>query len=37
LQGYFVPAGTFEGRRILRMLQPLPSLGEREGDPSWAT
>jgi hypothetical protein len=37
LQGYFVPAGTFEGRRILRMLQPLPSQGEREGDPSWAT
>ena len=37
LQGYFVPAGTFEGRRILRMLQPLPSHGEREGDPSCAT
>jgi hypothetical protein len=34
LQGYLVPAGTYEGRKILRMLQPLPSHGEREGEPS---
>jgi hypothetical protein len=30
LRSYFVPAGTFEGRRVLRMLRPSPFLEVRE-------
>jgi class 3 adenylate cyclase len=30
LRSFFVPSGTFEGRRVLRMLRPSPFLGARE-------
>ncbi len=35
LRERFVPAGSYEGRRILRMLRPAPSVGHRETDPAW--
>jgi hypothetical protein len=34
LRGHFLPAGTYEGRRIMRMLRPFPSPGSRESDPA---
>jgi hypothetical protein len=37
LRGHILPAGTFEGRRIMRMLRPIPSLGNRENDPACET
>jgi hypothetical protein len=30
LRPFLTPAGTFDGKRILRMLQPAPSAGNRE-------
>ena len=37
LRGHILPAGTYEGRRIMRMLRPLPSPGNRENDPACET
>ncbi len=37
MRGLFVPVGTFEGRRILRMLRPSSALGMREGVDAWST
>jgi len=37
LRAHLVPAGTFEGRRIVRMLRPLPSRAGRAGTSSWET
>jgi hypothetical protein len=37
LRDYLVPAGSFENRRILRMLRPLPSRPARAGNSSWET
>lgn len=36
LRGYFLPAGSYEGRRILRMLRPTPATGVRQAGPAWA-
>ena len=33
LQGHFAPAGSFEGRRIMRMLRPGPLVEASEGGP----
>jgi hypothetical protein len=35
LRDSMIPAGSFEGRRILRMLRPLPSRPSRAGNSSW--
>jgi hypothetical protein len=37
LRGYILPAGTYEGRRIMRMLRPVPAVGNRENDPACET
>jgi hypothetical protein len=37
LRGHILPAGTYEGRRIMRMLRPSPSSGTRENDPACET
>jgi class 3 adenylate cyclase len=37
LRAYLSPAGSFEGRRIMRMLRPLPSQLVRAGNSSWET
>jgi hypothetical protein len=37
LRVHLVPAGSFEGRRIVRMLRPLPSRAVRAGTSSWET
>ncbi len=36
-RAHLVPAGSFEGRRIVRMLQPLHSRAVRAGTSSWET
>ena len=35
LRGYCQPVGSFEGRRIVRMLRPSSALGAREADGAW--
>jgi class 3 adenylate cyclase len=35
LRPYLIPAGSFEGRRIMRMLRPRPSRAARAGNSSW--
>jgi class 3 adenylate cyclase len=35
LRAFCLPAGTFEGRRIVRMLRPSSSLGAREAGGAW--
>ncbi|MGA2640568.1 MAG: hypothetical protein ABSG21_06650 [Spirochaetia bacterium] len=35
LRGFFHPAGTYEGRRIHRMLQPTSGSGTREASETW--
>ena len=37
LRARLVPAGSFEGRRIMRLLRPLPSRAVRAGTSSWET
>ena len=37
LRSHLIPAGSFEGRRIMRMLRPLPSQAVRAGTSSWET
>ena len=37
LRGHMVPGGSFEGRRIMRLLRPLPSRPVRPGFSSWET
>jgi class 3 adenylate cyclase len=37
LRAYLVPAGSFEGSRIMRMLRPRPSRAARAGSSSWET
>jgi class 3 adenylate cyclase len=37
LRAHALPVGTYEGRRIMRLLQPIPSLGNRENDPACET
>jgi class 3 adenylate cyclase len=36
LRGFLQPAGTYEGRRIHRMLRPSSATGMREGGSTWA-
>jgi class 3 adenylate cyclase len=36
LRGFFQPAGTYEGRRIHRMLRPTSVTGMREAGSAWA-
>lgn len=35
LRGYLLPAGSFEGRRVMRMLRPIPIRAAQAGDPPW--
>ncbi|MFI5369298.1 MAG: hypothetical protein ACHQ1F_09835, partial [Spirochaetia bacterium] len=37
LRAHLVPAGSFEGRRVMRMLRPLPSRAVRAGTSPWET
>jgi len=37
LRAYLIPAGSFEGRRIMRMLRPRPSRAARAGNFIWET
>ncbi len=36
LRGFFRPSGTYEGRRIYRMLQPAPTAGTLQAGGAWA-
>jgi class 3 adenylate cyclase len=36
LRGFFQPAGTYEGRRIYRMLRPTSTSGMREAGSAWS-
>jgi len=36
LRGYFQPAGSYEGRRLHRMLRPSSASGMREAGNAWA-
>jgi hypothetical protein len=37
LRAHLVPAGSFEGSRIVRLLRPMPSQAVRAGTSSWET
>jgi class 3 adenylate cyclase len=37
LRSHFLPAGSFEGRRIMRMQRPVPAPAGRAGSSSWET